>query len=243
MHALRDSLDVRAWFGFAAGATLPIAGFYAVYAFPDSRFILPLTTALIVTAALPGGLIAEWLLGRRRELLLLLPLLLAVVFRFRHPLPVPDNLRAAEAMRSSTPADALIVTTGNLAYLESALLRGMRRRLVPLSRRLEYASKVVAWKKVSDPQPAPLFAGDHMCQGLLNAGAEYGIKHTGADVDWLADEAGRGTQLFLDLSLTTPADHSVLEGLRGRFTSESVAPGLFRLRLEQGAAARGDAAG
>jgi hypothetical protein len=97
------------------------------------------------------------------------------------PHRVPNRRATADEIARATPDDAWVVTLLEPVYLEP-FLRGTRRRVVPYDRQVEYASKLVATRRIDPLSPPARGPDDHRAEGLLRGGAR--------DVcAWTADEA------------------------------------------------------
>jgi hypothetical protein len=175
------------------------------------------------------------LVGERwmRLLKLLLPalLLLAITYRVLTPEPAPGRRMAADQIRQETPANAIILSVIDPVYLERMAASGSSRRIVPLSRRVEYASKLLAPQRIDHPNPPPLNWHDHRAAGLLGGGAQEAVRFVASEqIDTLATMAAAGLPIFLDANYLAPPDAAVLAQLKGRFDFVSRAPNLFELR-------------
>ena len=215
---------------FVALTTGPILVFHLFYFFPTPRFHLPL---LAGTAVIAGSMVGL-LVGERwmRLLKLLLPalLLLAITYRVLAPERAPGRRMAADRIRQETPANAIVLSVIDPVYLERMAASGSSRRIVPLSRRVEYASKLLAPQRIDHPNPPPLNWHDHRAAGLLSGGALEAVRFVASEqIDSLATMAAAGSPLFLDASHLATSDAAVLGQLRGRFDFESRAPTLFEL--------------
>lgn len=195
---------LRSCLGFAAWALSPILLMHLFYFFPTPRFFLPVTALLAVIAAALAG---KYLQPRASENAIL-PLLIvlvaaAAVVRFTSSLPPPHARLAVERLRTVTPDNAVIVSSLDTASLEFYLCKNTRRRIVPLTRLEEYASKLVCFRRVPRPDPPPSGWRDHRCPGLRNAGAEEAIPWTAVErPDKLAEEIRKGVPVYLDASHT-----------------------------------------
>jgi 4-amino-4-deoxy-L-arabinose transferase-like glycosyltransferase len=166
----RGSAPAARLLAFAALAALPGSLVHLFFFFPQTRFNLP----LVVLACAIGGAGTVALLPepwRRRAwfgsvLLGLVPLALP-----RLPEEEPNRRIIADALAKATPEDAVIVSAIDAVYLEPLVIRGTRRRVVPVSRKVEYASKAVAWKRVDPLDPPARGPLDHRAPGLFRGGA------------------------------------------------------------------------
>jgi 4-amino-4-deoxy-L-arabinose transferase-like glycosyltransferase len=216
---------------FVALTTGPILVFHLFYFFPTDRFHLPLLAGMAVIAGSMVGLLVgdRWM----RLLKLLLPalLLLAIIYRLLTPEPAPARRTAADQIHQQTPANAIILSGIDPVYLERMAASGSSRRIVPLSRRVEYASKLLAPQRIDHPNPPPANWHDHRAAGLLRGGAQEAVRFVASEqVDSLATMAAAGTPIFLDATYLALPDAAVLGQLKGRFDFVSRAPNLFELR-------------
>jgi hypothetical protein len=164
------------------------------------------------------------------NLLLPIVLLLAVTARIAVPEAVPYRRLAADRIRAHTPNDAIIISAIEPVYLEWLAARGSSRKIVPISRNVEYASKVLTPKRVDLPNAAALNWRDNNNE-LLRGRAEQAVKFVASEqLDALVARNAAGTPVFLDTtSLADDAD--TLDRLQQRFVFLQRAPFLYELRL------------
>jgi hypothetical protein len=106
---------------------------------------------------------------------------------------------------------------------------------MPSSRFVEYASKLVAWRKIENPQPAPRGPFDHRCRGLVLGGATEAVPFVAADnADRVIEAARNGVPIYLDTNpfLNGPAAPHI-KALSQRFDFVRCAPWLCRLVLRE----------
>src|ERR1051326_8484246 len=135
--------------------------FHLLYFFPADRFHLPL---LAGTAVITGCIVAllfeeRWLSLFKLALPILL--LMAIAYRTTTPEPPPARRLVADEIRQRTPVNAIVISAIDPVYLERMAATGSARRIVPLSRRVEYASKLLAPRRIENPNPPPLNWHDH----------------------------------------------------------------------------------
>jgi 4-amino-4-deoxy-L-arabinose transferase-like glycosyltransferase len=213
---------------FALAGPLWISVFHLFYAFPEGRFHMPLVSVLTVIASGLWGRIIP-LTPRLLQLGMLSLIILAMAIRLLFPLPPPDRYLSARHAADVTPRDAVIITTGQLVFWEPLVVRGTARRLLPLSRSYEYAGKIIAHQKIQDPQPPPMFYGDHLCAGLLAGGAQFAVPTVAAErLDQLRALAGNQS-LYLDLSELQTQDEPLIQELRNLFIFTPAGPALYHL--------------
>ena len=211
--------------------TGPIVAFHLLYFFPTDRFQLPL---LAGTAVIAGCIVALLFEERWLSLLkLVLPtlLLMAIAYRVTTPEPSPARRLAADEIRQHTPVNAIVISAIDPVYLERMAASGSARQIVPLSRRVEYASKLLAPRRINHPDPPPVNWHDHRAIGLVRGGAEEAVRFVASEqVENLAARALAGTPIFLDASFLDRSDVGVLAQLKARFEFVSRGPNLFELR-------------
>jgi 4-amino-4-deoxy-L-arabinose transferase-like glycosyltransferase len=215
---------------FFALTTVPILLFHLLYFFRGERFHLPIIAG---AAAIAGSLLGLLAAPFRRTFTLLLPAtaLVVIASRFAVPETVPHRRLAAERIRNSTPPNAIVISAIDPVYLGYMAARDSARRIVPISRRVEYASKVLVPKNIEQPNPPPADWRDGGTSALLDAGARRAVSFVASEqIDSLAAEAAQGTPIYLDVTFTDSADAPVLTQLRHRFTPVQRALHLFELR-------------
>lgn len=209
----------------------PILLFHLIYFFPAERFYLP----LLAGTAVVGGALAGLLINDRStglfKLLLAGTLLFVIGLRTVSPEPIPCRRLAAECVRQYTPKNAIVISAIDPVYLERMGARGTSRRIVPLSRDVEYASKLLAPRRIDHPEPPPANWHDHRSAGLIRGGAKEAVPFVASEqIASLAAEAQRGAPVFLDATFLTPADAYVIAQLRKHFLFTRRAPALYELR-------------
>lgn len=181
-------------------AAVPGTVFHLFYFFPSIRFHL---FALALLTVLGGAGIAVLVPeGVRRKLWFLPALLVLAVFVWpRQAEPEPARRKVAEALARETPRDAVVVSAIDPVYLEPFILRGTQRRVVPVSRGIEYASKVATPRRIDQLDPPPTGPGDHRAPALLRAGAKEAVAFTADEapnalIEWVRS----GVPVYVDAS-------------------------------------------
>jgi hypothetical protein len=204
---------------FLVLTTGPILLFHLFYFFPGDRFHIPMFAGAAVFA---GGMLGLLFGPRTTRLLKLLPpviLLLAVGARIAVPEPVPHRRLAADRVRTYTPANAIVISAIEPVYLERLGAHGSARRIVPLSRNVEYASKLLVSKRVELPNPSALNWRIGRTSDLLRAGAKEAVQFVASEqVDAIVAQARAGTPVFLDTTFVSEPDGDVLNQLQQRFS-------------------------
>jgi 4-amino-4-deoxy-L-arabinose transferase-like glycosyltransferase len=192
--------DLRAVSWFVALACGAISLVHLLYFYPERRFhLLSFSLLTILTSAgLSLFVPAAW---QRRSWILPCMLLMMMLFPPRLRDWPPTRRLFAEAIARSTATDAVILTNIDAVYLEPVALRGTGRQVLPLSRAAEYASKLVAPRKLIGSSPSPRHAADFRARGLVEAGAQEVFPYTAGEAPhrvaaWI--EAGRAVYIERD---------------------------------------------
>jgi hypothetical protein len=155
---------------YIALAAVPGSMLHLVYFYPEARFHIFLLALASVVGGAGLGALAGWAV---RGTLWPLPLLLAIAAFVppREGSPPPLLRITAETIARETPSDAVVVTGVDPVFLEPYLVRDASRTIVPASRSIEYASKLVAPLPIGPIDPPPRGPTDQRAPGLLRAGA------------------------------------------------------------------------
>lgn len=212
--------------------TTPILIFHLFYFFPGDRFHLPMISASAVVA---GALIGLLFSGRHSSLIALLLaafMVLAVGVRIMAPDQLPIRRIAADRVRKFTPENAVVISSIDPVYMERLAALGSSRRIVPLSRNVEYASKLLAWKRIDHPEPPPHDWRDGRAAGLIRGGAQEAVQFVANEqVDALAAAISAGRPVFFETSYLGPADASAVSTLEKRFSFALRQPFLYEMQL------------
>ena len=218
---------------FGALTSAPISLFHLLYFFPGDRFHLP----LLATAAIVAGSTMGLLLAARHTALLklVLPALLLLALAWRVSVADPDPRRriAADMLQQQTPPNAIIISGIEPGYLDRLVARNSARRILPFSRHVEYASKLLVRKRIENPQPPPIDWRDHRAPGLLRAGAEEAVPFVASErIPELVQAAQSGTPIFLETSaIGGRHDAAIVARLQERFTLVQRSTYLYELQL------------
>lgn len=213
---------------------LPMALVHVVYFYSSSRFYLPSEAILVVIAGgLCGQLLECYKLSLRKQVLGVAVLFSAILsWRMLAPTAPPPESIFVELNRGLPEVATLI--TGVNPVLAAAQLNDPRnhRRILPISRRIEYASKLVAYSRIESPDPPPQSATDHRCDGLKKGGAVEAVPDVAVEIlDDLVAAEKNGVQLFVDTSLLE-ADE--LDVLSKRFAMQPLSTHLQQLKAKAG---------
>jgi hypothetical protein len=200
----------------------PILCFHLIYFYPADRFYLPLLACTAILAGALFGCAQSRSFDRLVKLLVPVALLLVIGARFAIPDPTPARRIAADNIRAHTPGDAIVVSAIDPLYLGHFAARGSSRRIVPLSRSIEYAAHVLA------PTPLPYTPG---AARVVPADALRAVTFVATEqLPALIVEAQRGKRIFLDVSAFTPEDSESFGRLKQHFRLLMRAPALYELQ-------------
>jgi hypothetical protein len=190
---------------YVALAAVPGSLLHLVYFYPEARFhIFVLALASVLGGAGLGSLAGVAARGRLWPLPLLLTL--AAFVPPREPSPPPLRRLAAETIARETPSDAVVVSGLDPVFLEPYLVRDASRTIVPASRSIEYASKLVAPVPLGAIDPPPRGPTDQRAPGLLRAGAIDPCPVVATESpERLARWVREGRRVFIDAS-SLPGD-------------------------------------
>ena len=209
---------------------IPMVIFHLLYFYPSQRFFLPIISLLAIIFGIMIGLGLHHVSHRVLVLIQLIILVGVLILRFVFPDSPPTRRIAAEQINRYTPQDALVISAINPAYLEFMTCSFSQRRIIPISRRVEYASKLVAWQETIALNPKPTGWWDHRCEGLAKANAKEVIPYVadGAE-DRLSLALFDGVPIYLDTSHLTNEDMKIVKSIRQRFRLIRCANYLFRI--------------
>ena len=130
----------------------------------------------------------------------------------------------AERLRSERDTDVVIITGRNLAHVEAAT----GAIALPISRRVEYASKVLAPQRIALGNISGIVPTDHRNIRLLKGGAVEAVEGTVLDdPGFVAKLLSKGMPVLLDItSLSTDERAAVLD----RFEVEALGSGVGKVK-------------
>lgn len=228
--ALNCNSRLRHFMIFTVIAALPIITVHLVYFFDETRFYLPVTCLLIAIAA---GMTGRWFGKIHVGYALTLQTLVtstAAILACKSSGYSPPMRAIADQLANNTPANAIIISSLDPAYLDFFVTKSTQRQIIPLSRNVEYASKVACPVKVSNPQPFPKNCYDHRCKGLLAGGAKDIFPFTADEgIDTIKAENTRGRPICLEASLVTTNDAGIIRILENNFNVTARGGSLYQL--------------
>jgi 4-amino-4-deoxy-L-arabinose transferase-like glycosyltransferase len=209
---------------FVASTGIPMLIFHLFYVYPCDRFFLPILTG---TAIIAGSLLGlQWGQKYQRAIgtafVVLLPLV--ALARIGVPDPVPQRRVAADRIRENTPADAVVISAIDPAFLEQRVASHSARRIVPLSREVEYT------RALFSPQPS---VTRDQPTSASEARRRYLIQFVATEqIDELVKEARQGQRIFLDTTaLKEDEDSEAFNLVNSRFRMVRKTPALYELEV------------
>jgi len=206
---------------FVAATGIPMLIFHLFYVYPCDRFFLPILTGTAIIAGSLMGL--QW--GKKYQRAIgaafaaLLPLV--ALARLGVPDPVPQRRVAADRIRENTPADAVIISAIDPVFLEQRVARHSARRIVPLSREVEY-TRALFVPQSSAAKDQPISTG--------GARRRYIIQFVATEqIDLLVNKARQGRRIFLDTTALEEDDSEAFKLVNSRFRLTRKAPALYEL--------------
>ena len=223
--ALRNTLT------FFALPVLLISAFHLLYFYRSDRFYLPLFVAVAILAATTAALALGAAAAKITRWLPVPALLLAFAGRMMNPEATQHRWLAARRISRFTPPNATVISAIDSVYLDRFAAQGSQRRIVPLSRRVEYASKVLAWRRVPKLEPPPRSARDPDQYALLRGGAEPAVQFVASEqIDGIAEQVARGAAVYLDTTMVDDNDERIVAELSRRCRLQQRAAYLFELQ-------------
>ena len=215
---------------FAIITCIPIVIFHLLYFYPSQRFFLPINSLLAIIFGIMIGLGLHHVSLRTLGFAQLIILVGALTLRLVLPDSPPTRRIAADRINHFTPDNALIISAIDPAYLEFTTCRFSQRRILPISRRVEYASKLIAWQKAIALNPKPTAWWDHRCEGLTKANAKEVIPHVAdGEEDRLSLALSDGVPIYLDTSHLKNEDMQVVMSIQQRFRLVRRSESLFQV--------------
>jgi len=221
---------------FILFASSPYLVFHLLYFYQSTRFFLPITCLF---AAVTGGVVGRFFIRKTYNYAAIIFSAALLVFAFAQNITSPPLVlwrRAmADAVAKFTPDDAVIIAATDPGYLGYLVAERSHRIIIPLNRNVEYASKLIAARKISAIEPSPDGWWDHRAAGLINAGATEAVRVVAVDrPDVVAMYLNSGRRVFLLQDMTTQEDLNEAEKFIKNYRTSESAPGIFELRQKNG---------
>jgi hypothetical protein len=214
-------------------SALALTIFYLFYFYPDRRFHLPIIVFAVLIGSVGVTARVAPILGKRATQSALAVLVVLLLIQLWHRVATqnrePARWQMMMALRQ-TPDNSILITTLDPVYLEPLVVRGSHRRVVPLSRNVEYASKVFAWKRIPQLVLPPVSWSDHRTTALKESGAGEACPITVEDGIETVVALARRYPVYVDAA-TAEGGSQQINRLHEYFSFEPVAMKLFRLTL------------
>jgi 4-amino-4-deoxy-L-arabinose transferase-like glycosyltransferase len=210
----------------------PLAVFHLFYFYPETRFFLPATGLFAAVAGAQLGTLIQRVSDRSAVVAAAAALVLVLLVALTRPTPDPTRRTAVDLFNNTLPRSALLISSIDPVYLDFFFNRNAERTVLPLSRHVEYASKIVAPTKVREPDPPPAHAFDHRCPGIRNGGGHDVISATASEpegLDLIDATLTAGTPVFLDATHISWLQQSTVAYLQNRYQLRRQAEGLYEL--------------
>ena len=217
---------------FVLFTAAPLTLFHLLYFYPETRFFLPATGLFAAVAGAMLGTLLQRASDRSAVVAAAAALILVLLLAFLRPTPDPTRRHAVDLFNDTLPRSALLISNIDPVYLDFFLNQNAERVILPLSRHVEYASKIVAPTKVREPDPPPAHAFDHRCAGILNAGGHDVLAATASEPEGLNlidATLTAGTPVFLDATHISWLQQSTVANLQNRYQMRRQAEGLYEL--------------
>ncbi|MCK5843955.1 MAG: glycosyltransferase family 39 protein [Victivallales bacterium] len=200
-------------FAFFAGVTLfCLLAFHLLYFYSELRFYLPVEAfAVVALGALASVNLVPLRFKSGWRLIAVVSAILAVCLvavKILAPIGNFDYNRrvVVDEINSVTPSDAVVISSIDPIYLNFMTRRavGSERVIIPTSREVEYASKLIAKRKPRRLDPAPKRWWAHRDPRLKAAGAREAVPWTANDnPNVLKSLAAQGRNIYIDVSHLT----------------------------------------
>ncbi len=155
-----------------------------------------------------------------------------LLLAFPQTTPDPTRRNAVDLFNNTLPRNAVLISNIDPVYLDFFLNQDAERIVLPLSRHVEYASKIVAPIKILAPDPPPTQAFDHRCPGIRNGGGYDVVAATASEpegLDLIDATLAAGSTVFLDATHISWLQQSAVENLQNRYQMRRTAEGLYQL--------------
>ncbi len=220
------------WFFLLTAGGLP-AMLHLFYFFSEVRFYLPLLAPLAVIAGIYLAGIMETYVQHKLRIAAIMLLFVGLFTAFALKAhPEPHRKTAADGIRQYTPPDCMVIASIDPAYLEFMVGPDSTRKILPLSRNVEYASKVVSAIDMSKHMPPLTSPASHYVLELKALGAEEVFARTAEEsMLEIRTQLQNGREVFLDATGTSIEDAEILLELREQFQLVPVRKNLYKLEI------------
>jgi len=226
---------LRGYCVFVCSGVSLVSLLHLFYFFPASRFHLPLAACL---SAASGGLLGRAAPQRMQRFA---PAILAAMFaavcvvRLVAPPQIPHR-RVAAMDAAALPPQSVLISTLDPVYLDLFVPREKHIRIVPLSRQVEYASKMTAPRSLQRSGWMPAAWNEHRREQLQQAGAVDAVPWVAEEwPEGIASALAEGRRTFLCMEQFTPVPLNACEPLLRLFRVIRLQPNLYELTLSSAA--------
>ena len=226
--SLSDKMKTLIWNTslFAALAVGPIALFHLIYFFPSSRLFMPVISLLLVIAV---ATVATPLRIRPKSIMpIILQTLILVGFILFRTIIVqapPPRRSAVDRVNNITPPDTLVITAIDPVYMEFMT----NRKILPISRNVEYASKITAKHKLI-LGIKPKHWADISRENLLAAGGIDPVPVVSTDHPLiLINRLKSGEPVCIEISRVTYPDRAIASSMQKHLILREKATGLYKV--------------
>jgi hypothetical protein len=233
MYLVRNKLQLREIIWISIISAIVLIGFHLVYFYRSPYFFLP-----AVVIMLPFASVALSNLVKRSGLKLapatLVCLFLGLVVFVRFWIVTRSHTRNAPlefllTAQDVIPTGAVLVSGLNPVFLESLWPTGKVVEVLPVSRRIEYANKVIIRKQLPEPSTLPDSPFDHRNAALIDSEHEEPyVSVPVTDPGVLQQAMAAGRSVYLDLKFTHKGEQEAIER---HFTLVRLSPILAQLEL------------
>jgi hypothetical protein len=145
--------------------------------------------------------------------------------------PLPWRRNLVDLIARSTPEDAVIIAATDPVYLSFMTAERSHRIIVPFNRDVEYASKLIAPKKIDEFAPPPAGWWDHRANGLVKAGAIEAVKTVAVErPDIVNVYLNEGRRVFLLLDVVSKDEIYNANKFMDNFHTSEIRPGIVELK-------------
>jgi len=213
---------------FAWPLSLAIIVIYLPYFYREPRFYLPLLAPLALSIGLTISEITNKLLSVPVLPKVLGAFLLCGAAAYQSFSTCSDTRRhTADLIEKYTPSNAMVISGLDPVFLSGTAGENSARVFIPISRRVEYASKLISFSTLSFGAVLPANVFEHRSNLVKRAGGQDAVQATATEMlEDLAAFAEKGQALYLDGSELTQDEMSTI---LKHFRLEKLDGKLFRL--------------
>lgn len=206
-----DQENIKGWSFYAAIVAVPQLLFFLLYFYSSPRLMLPIAALCVPLAALSLSVLRERAnvsAGALSISLTLITLLCGIGLAFSDRGIKREELLRAFAQYA--PPDSVIISAINPAQVSFAV--GSDNEVLPISRAVEYASKFIAARSVSQVEPVPAHWNDHRAKQLLGVGAKDAFERTAVNsIEYLQALLQQGRPILLETRFSSTSDVALLQ--------------------------------